>query len=488
MADQARNDRMVTFGTLTKCFSMKIQNQIIISFGLFLPGILVAQQAPNIILINIDDLGWTDISCNGSNYYETPNIDNLRKKGIWIDEAYAGASNSAPSRACMLTGMYAPRHGIYTVGEPNRGKASERKLIAIPNRQVLEPGIQILPEVLKDAGYQTCHIGKWHVTDNPEECGMDINIGGDHAGGTRSHFSPYMNKKLEDGPEGEYLMDRLGNEAVDYLREVDKSKPFFLYLATFAVHTPLQADSCLVAKYKKKPTVPGHDNPVYAAMVENMDYNVGKVLDELKKQGLEENTMIVFTSDNGGLYRVSCQWPLRAGKGSFYEGGIRIPMIFYQKGRFEDKEINHVPVSQIDLFPTFLDIAGIKRTDLILDGESLVPLLSGKHMAHYLNRPLYWHFPAYLEGNAKDTEQTGPHFRTRPVSVIRLGDYKLIENYETGSLELYNVRKDISEKSDLIQQNTQKKIELYRLLSDWKQDIHAPIPIELNPEYKGLNK
>lgn len=464
---------------------MKIQKKIILSAGLIFPGVLAAQQSPNIVLINIDDLGWTDISSSGCTYYETPRIDELRKKGVWMNEAYAGASNSAPSRACMLTGMYTPRHGIYTVGTPDRGEACERKLITIPNRSVLEPGIQILPQALKDAGYQTCHIGKWHVTDDPTENGMDLNIAGNHAGGTQSHFSPYRNKNLKDGPEGEYLMDRLGYEAVDYLRKVDKSKPFFLYLATFAVHTPLQADSCLVAKYKKKPTTPGHDNPVYAAMVENMDYNVGKVLDEIKKQGLAENTLIVFTSDNGGLYRVSCQWPLRAGKGSFYEGGIRIPLIIYQKGRFEAKEIDHIPVSQIDLFPTFLEIAGIKRADLTLDGESLLPLLSGKHTSQYKNRPLFWHFPAYLEGNAKDTEQTGPHFRTRPVSVVRQGDWKLIENYETGKLELYNISSDISEKKDLAQQNRKKKEELYRLLSDWKQQVQAPIPTELNPEYKN---
>ncbi|KKB46734.1 hypothetical protein HMPREF1212_04230 [Parabacteroides sp. HGS0025] len=476
---------MIRWASLSQVSSMKIQNKILLSAGLIFPGILIAQRSPNIVLINIDDLGWTDISSNGCTYYETPHIDDLRKKGIWINEAYSGSSNSAPSRACMLTGMYTPRHGIYTVGTPDRGDTSKRKLITIPNRRVLEPDIQILPQVLKEAGYQTCHIGKWHVTDNPAENGVELNIGGNNAGGTKSHFSPYSNKDLKDGPNGEYLMDRLGNEAVGYIRAVDKNRPFFLYLATFAVHTPLQADSSLVEKYKRKQTVAGHDNPVYAAMIENMDYNVGKVLAEIKKQGLEDNTLIVFTSDNGGLYRVSCQWPLRAGKGSFYEGGIRIPMIVYQKGRFEAKEIVHIPVSQIDLFPTFLDIAGIKRSDLILDGESLLPLLSEKNTEKYQNRPIYWHFPAYLEGNAKDTEQTGPYFRTRPVSVVRQGDWKLIENYETGDLELYNINEDISEKEDLAQKNKEKREELRRLLSNWKQQVQAPVPTELNPQYKN---
>lgn len=464
---------------------MKIYKRILVFAGLFFPRVLMAQQSPNIVLINIDDLGWTDLSSNGSAYYETPHIDELRKKGVWINEAYAGASNSAPSRACMLTGMYTPRHGIYTVGTPDRGESRERKFISIPNRSVLEPGIQILPRILKEAGYQTCHIGKWHVTDDPIKNGMDVNIAGNHAGGTKSHYSPYRNKNLSDGPKGEYLMDRLGNEAVDYLRRVDKNKPFFLYFATFAVHTPLQADSCLVAKYKNKPTVPGHDNAIYAAMVENMDCNVGKVLDEINRLGLEENTLIVFTSDNGGLYRISCQWPLRAGKGSFYEGGIRIPMIIYQKGRFEAKEIEQIPVSHLDLFPTFLEIAGIKQKGLILDGESLLPLLSGKQMDKYRNRPLFWHFPAYLEGNEKDTEQTEPYFRTRPVSVIRQGDWKLIENYETGKIELYNISLDISEKKDLAKQERSTTKKMYQLLLDWKQQIKAPIPTELNPKYRN---
>lgn len=464
--------------------SVRFKREVIVSMGLLCTGVSAAQQPPNIILINIDDLGWTDVGFAGKGYYETPHIDKLRAEGVWINEAYSGAANSAPSRACMLTGMYTPRHGIYTVGGPDRGEASERKLIAIPNGRVLESGIRVLPQVLKENGYQTCHIGKWHVTDNPLESGMDLNIGGSNAGGTKGYFSPYSNKNLKDGPEGEYLMNRLGDEAVNYLRNVDKSHPFFLYYASFAVHTPLQAEADLIEKYKKKKTVPGHDNPVYAAMVESMDRNVGKVLNEIKALGLEENTLIVFTSDNGGLYRVSCQWPLRAGKGSFYEGGIRIPLIIYQKGRFENKEIYHTPVMQMDLFPTFLEIAGVKQTNLALDGKSLLPLLAGEE-ASCQERPLFWHFPAYLEGNAKDTEQTGPHFRTRPVSVVRQGDWKLIESYETGSLELYNIRLDISEKKDLAQQNKQKRDELYQLLLKWKQEVQAPIPTKLNPEYKN---
>ena len=444
-------------------------------------------QRPNIVLINIDDFGWADMSSNGSGYYETPNIDRLREKGIWIDEAYAGAANSAPSRACLLTGMYTPRHGIYTVGEPNRGDERKRKLIAVPNRRSLEAGIRVLPEILKEAGYRTCHIGKWHVTDDPSRNGIDFNIAGNHAGHPESYFSPYRNQNLPDGPKGEYLMDRLGTEAVEFLRKVDKSRPFFLYYATYAVHTPLQAKDSLIEKYENKTPTSAHDNPVYAAMVENMDYNVGRVLDEIEALGLGENTLIVFTSDNGGVYGISRQWPLRAGKGSFYEGGIRIPMIVYQKGRLEKRSIDDIPVMQIDLFPTFLEIAGIEDSSLQLDGISLLPLLQGKQ-TDLSQRPLFWHFPAYLEGSAKETVETGcDGFRTRPVSFVRLGDWKLVEHYETGKVELYNIRTDISEKEDVASLNKSKRDELFGILQSWKQRVQAPVPTDLNPNYKEFS-
>lgn len=439
---------------------------------------------PNILLINIDDYGWADMSSNGSVYYETPCIDQLRAEGIWIDEAYAGAANSAPSRACMLTGMYAPRHGMYTVGEPNRGDASKRRWIAIPNRTSLEEGIQMLPRVLHEAGYETCHVGKWHVTGDPLACGMDINIGGNHAGNPSTYFSPYANPDLSDGPEGEYLTDRLTREAIHYLQNRNTSKPFFLYFATYAVHTPLEAPSDCVAKYEQKQSSEAHHHPVYAAMVENMDKNVGLLLSEIERLGLEENTLVIFTSDNGGLYRVSRQWPLRAGKGSFYEGGIRIPLIIYQKGHFEQKEIKHIPVQQLDLFPTLLDVAGIPCTDLHLDGVSLLPLLRGDTVS-YAGRPLFWHFPAYLEGTPEETrESKSPYFRTCPVSVVRRGDWKLIENYEDGTWELYNIRQDISERNDLSATQPAVLRELTSLLEAWKKATHAPIPHQENPAYR----
>lgn len=445
-------------------------------------SMLCAQQniQPNIVLINIDDYGWADMGSNGSKYYETPNIDKLKAAGVWFSEAYAGAPNSAPSRACMLTGMYTPRHGMFTVGDSERGKATTRRLVPIGNKRILEDGIQILSQVLKDAGYQTSHIGKWHVTNDPTKNGMDINIAGSHAGHPATYFSPYRNKNLKDSEKGEFLMDRLGNEAVNYVQNASKEKPFFLYYAPYEVHTPLQAEPHLIDKYKNKKGTKAHNNPVYAAMVEAMDRNVGKVLAEIKALGIENNTLIVFTSDNGGVYNISKQWPLRAGKGSFYEGGIRVPMIVYQKGKYEQREIKHIPVAQLDLFPTFLELADISTKELTLDGKSLVPLLNRKDKA-YIERPLFWHFPAYLEqGNA---ETHDPIFRSTPASVVRKGDWKLIQYYETDAFELFNLRTDISEKKDLSKVEISKTEELKSILSEWKEQVKAPIPTQLNPKY-----
>lgn len=441
----------------------------------------MTDKSPNIVLINIDDLGWTDLSCNGSKYYETPNIDKLKDKGIWFPVAYAGAANSAPSRACMLTGQNTPRHGVYTVGNPDRGKRELRKLISYPNREVLSESIQILPEILKQAGYQTFHVGKWHVTENPSECGIDKNIGGNHAGNPQSYFAPYHNPDLQDGEKGEYLPDRLGDEAVKLIREADEDRPYFLYYATYAVHTPIQAPEWLIEKYRNKPADEAHNDPVYAALVESMDRNVGKVLKAIEDGGQADNTFIIFTTDNGGVYDISKQWPLRAGKGSFYEGGIRVPMIIYQPGKYENNVCDDIMVSQLDLFPTIMELVGIPDNDFIMDGESLLPLLDTGNTCGFRDRSLYWHFPAYLEGGNK--ESVDRFFRTRPVSVIRKGYWKLIENYEDGSLELYNLKNDLSETENVFAKYPKKVNELKKDLDNWKMEMNAPCSFKINPDY-----
>ncbi|MDL2281695.1 sulfatase [Parabacteroides sp. OttesenSCG-928-G06] len=442
------------------------------------PTLLKAEQPtstpPNILLIMIDDLGWSDVGYNGSLYYETPHIDALQSKAISFHNGYAAASNSAPSRASLMTGLYTPRHGVYTVDPPDRGRAEDRKLIPAPNKKVLDPEMRTLPMVLKSKGYQTCHIGKWHVGTDPLLQGMDLNIAGNHAGHPGSYFSPYKNPNLSDGEPGEYLMDRLAEEAVNYLDTVSGKQPFFLYYATYAVHTPLQAKPELIEKYQQKEKTAAHNNPVYAAMVENMDACVGRVLDALEKNGLAENTLVIFTSDNGGVYNISRQWPLRAGKGSFYEGGIREPFLVYQKGKYEGGITLHTPVSHLDLLPTFVELAGINNKEMILDGESLLPLLEKGETDYLTNRTLYWHFPAYLEGG--NEESRDPIFRSRPVSVIRKGDWKLIENYEDNTLELYNLKEDPSETKDLASSYSRERRELYSQLNKWKKETKALLP------------
>lgn len=442
-------------------------------------------EGPNILLINIDDLGWADVGYHGSVYYETPNIDRLSRKGLIFSNAYAPAANSAPSRACLLTGLNTPRHGVYTVLPAERGKARHRKLL-IPKdwcKGSVDESFYLLPEALHDAGYRTCHIGKWHISADPRRSGMDVNIGGNHAGHPRRYFSPYGNPDLPDGPNGEYLMDRLAEEAVRYIDTVSRERPFFLYYAPYAVHKPLQAKPELIAKYKGKTPTEAQDNPVYAAMVENMDRSVGKVLDAVERNGLSEKTLIVFASDNGGVYDVSRQWPLRAGKGSFYEGGIREPLLIYMKGRFEGGRTLEETVSQLDLYPTFADLAGI-RLPFTPDGRSLLPLLEGGRKEEWRDRTLFWHFPAYLEAYAGKSESRDPVFRSRPLSALRQGKWKLIEYFEDGALELFDLEADPSEKHDLSRTAPEVAARLHRLLVEWRKETGAPVPAALNPAYK----
>ncbi|MBD3266260.1 sulfatase-like hydrolase/transferase [bacterium] len=438
-----------------------------------------SQSKPNIVYINIDDMGWSDPSFMGSRYYETPHIDRLAKQGVVFTNAYAPAANCAPSRACCMSGQYSPRHGIYTVGNADRGKAIHRQLIPTENRTILPDDILTIPEALQSAGYATCHVGKWHLGEDPTTQGIDVNIGGTTYGHPRSYFSPYKNKVLKDGPKGEYLTDRLTNDAIAFVNN-HKNQPFFLYLSYYAVHTPLQAKQEIIEKYKNKPGTRTHNNPVYAAMIETLDRNIGKVMQTLDDLGLTDNTFVVFTSDNGGVYRITRQWPLRAGKGSYYEGGIREPMIVRWPGKVKPGAKCHVPVSGIDFFPTFLDIAGIQKPqNKILDGQSLKPLLTGE--GDLPQRPLFWHFPIYLQrGNG---ETADPLFRTRPGTAMRLGEWKLIEYFEDNRLELYNLKHDLAEKNNLANTLPGKTQELHARMKAWRKRLNAPVPNQPNPQY-----
>ncbi len=452
----------------------------------------VTAQQPNIVFIFIDDLGWTDTGYMGSQYYETPNIDRLAKKGMIFTNAYANGANCAPTRASLLSGQYSPRHGVYTVANPARGRSQDRRLIPIENKRKFALEKITIAEALKPAGYASAAIGKWHVAAAPPEQGFDIGISRYTLGNgyERGHFNK----------EGEYLADRFTDEAVRFITD-HKDGPFFLYLAHDAVHTPIQAKEKVIAKYKEKKADGCHNHAVYAAMVESVDKSVGKIEETLDNLGLSENTILIFFSDNGGHGTYTCQKPLRGGKGMFYEGGIRVPMFVCWPGKIEENTTCDVPVVGIDFYPTFLELAGAKQPEAYpLDGQSIIPLLKGKKRMD--RDAIYWHFPAYLnayEGLLDDSRDT--IFRTRPVSVIRKGDWKLLMFHEewvldggmdkmatNNSIELYNLKEDISENNNLTHVKTEKRDELLEQLIRWQNGIHAPIPEKENPEYIKIQK
>ena len=445
--------------------------------------ITVPGEKTNIVFIMVDDMGWKDVGFMGSNYYETPNIDKLADQGVVFTNAYANAPNCAPTRACLMTGQYTPRHGIYTVNNSDRGESRYRKLIPTPNTTILNSSFVTLAETMRSAGYRTGMMGKWHLGEGeetgPEGQGFDINIGGCHKGHPATYFSPYMNDFIEDGPNGEYLTDRMTDEAIKFI-EGSKDGPFFLYLPYYAAHTPIQPKPEVKEKYEGKPADGKQNNPAYAAMVETVDAGVGRIMNKLDELMLSENTVVIFFSDNGGVGGITDMSPLRGSKGMLYEGGIREPMIVRWPGEVSPGTRCDIPVISIDFYPTFLEIAGIsKPIDLVLDGENILSLFKGG--GEFSERELFWHFPAYLQ--ASENYLPGLIWRTTPVSVIRKGDWKLLEFFEDGHLELYNLKEDISETNNLAEQMPEKAIFLHEKLINWRAKVNAPVPTELNPEY-----
>lgn len=437
-------------------------------------------QKPNIVLIVADDLGWRDLSCMGSRFYETPNIDGLARQGMLFTDAYANAPNCAPSRACLMSGQYGPRHGVFTVGNPNRGQADLRRLIAVPSETVLGDRFITIGETLQAAGYRTATIGKWHLGDDPTTQGFHVNVGGNKAGHPKTYFSPYRNDNLKDGPKGEYLVDRMASEAVNFIA-TDDARPFFLYLTHYAVHTPIQAKDEDMAPYRDKAPDRGQKNAKYAGMIAALDRGVGRVLAALERTGQGKNTLVVFTSDNGGhMGATSCR-PLRGAKGTLYEGGIRVPMLVRWPGRVKAGTRSSTPVMGFDLYPTFVEAAATSTPkDYVLDGTSLVPLLTGGALPE---RTLHWHFPAYLQGRFE-----GDAFRTRPGAVVRRGRWKLIEFFEDGRRELYDLGADLSERADLARAHPEKVEELHGLMKRWRAAVKAPVPTERNPRFDPAAK
>ncbi len=447
--------------------------------SLTMPGCAVGnapKKKPNFVFIFIDDLGWKDVGFTGripgsggpSRYYETPNIDKLADQGVIFTNAYSNAPNCAPTRACLISGQYTPRHGVYTVGTSERGRANLRKLIPTPNTTNLDSKIVTVSEALKPGGYTSACIGKWHLGNKkpyrPRDRGFDVEFERKHKG----HFSK----------EGEYLTDRLTDEAVKFI-ETNRDMPFFLYLSHHAVHTPIQAKKELIEKYKKKKPDNEHNNPAYAAMIESVDQSVAAVMDKLDELRLTNNTAVFFFSDNGGYANATSMVPLRGSKGMLYEGGIRVPMVVRWPQKAKAGSLCDVPVIGIDFYPTILEMAGVpKPWRHILDGKSIVGLLTAKK-SKFKKRPIFWHFPAYLESY---NEKQWP-WRTTPAGAVRLGDWKLIEFFEDAKLELYNIKDDIGEKNDLAGTMPNKVEELHRMLVQWRKSIGAPVPTEKNPQY-----
>ena len=452
---------------------MKIKLVLAVFFSIQL---LNAQEniPPNIILINIDDMGWKDVGFMGSKYYETPNIDKLASQGMVFSNGYAAASNCAPSRASLMTGLWTPRHGIYTVNTSERGKAKDRKLIPIKNTRTLSSKLKVIPQILKEKGYVTCHAGKWHLSDDPKTFGFDVNIGGSHAGFPKSYYPPYKNVVVEKG-ENSYLTDLITEKAMLFIQ--NSQQPFFLYYSPYAVHLPINPVKELLPKYISKMPHNGQRNAKYATMVENLDRNIGLLLNSLK----DPNTLIIFTSDNGGLYGITNQKPLRAGKGSYYEGGIREPFVVVWKSKIEENSKSKTPVSHLDVFPTILHAATISEYNGLLDGTDLFPILTKKQ--NNIDRSLFWHFPVYIQSkkwkNFKN-ENRDSLFRTRPGSVIRKGDWKLHYYFEDRSVELFNLKHDIGEKNNLAQKNPVMVSKLKEELENWWKNTQAAIPTEKN--------
>jgi len=443
-------------------------------------GIKPQKALPNIILINVDDMGWRDTGFMGSQFYETPNLDDLSSQGIIFSQAYAAAANCAPSRGCMMSGENTPRHGVYTVANSDRGKTENRKLVPIVNNATIAAHHLLFSELLQQNGYTTCHAGKWHISQNPLTKGFDINIGGSDAGNPGSYYPPYKNVPGLAAGNDAYLTDVVMDKTLDFIAGNHK-QPFFLNYSPYAVHTPIQPIPGLLEKYLGKSPSNGQDNAKYATMVENLDRNIGRLIDLLHEKKLFDNTFIFFITDNGGLFKVTKQRPLRAGKGSYYEGGIRVPAFAVWSGKITPGKISAVPITNLDIFPTLLELTGISKPEnKILDGLSLLPLLTQNQ--DLSKRPLFWHFPIYLEGGNEESQD--PVFRTRPGSAIRYGDWKLIHYFEDNTIELYDLKEDISENNNLENENPEKVTELFSMLDNWRKMTNAPIPKTLNPDFK----
>ncbi len=457
---------------------------------------------PNLLFILIDDMGWRDLACTGSDFYETPCLDRFATEGMRFTNAYASCPVCSPTRASILSGKYPARVNLtnFLYAKP-RGK-----LLSTDYLDHLALSETSLATALRQHGYQTWHVGKWHLGGPeayPDRHGFDVNIGGCHWGQPRmGYFSPWGIETLADGPEGEYLTDRITDEAIRLLQERDPSRPFFLNLCHYAVHTPIQAKPELIAKYQRKAKELGLDtqeailpgehfpcehkreqrlmrrviqsDPTYAAMVENLDWNIGRLLAALDAAGLAEDTLVVFTSDNGGLSTSegspTCNLPLAEGKGWLYEGGVREPLLVRWPGQIVPGSVCDEPVTSPDFYPTFLEAAGLPLLpDQHADGVSFLPALRGEA---FQRGPIYWHYPHY-------SNQGGT-----PGSAMLDGSWKLIEYFEDHHRELYDLAQDPGEETNVACFHPERVQAMAAQLAQWRTEVSARIP-EPNPDWEG---
>lgn len=464
---------------------------------------------PNIVFILIDDMGWMDLTCQGSEFYETPNIDSLARDGMVFSDAYAACPVCSPTRASIMSGKYPARIGLthYIGHQPEHSQpgAEKGKVLSAPYVPYLSTDEKSMAKAFQENGYATWHLGKWHLGKEdywPDKHGFDVNIGGCHAGhppAPNNYFSPWSIPTIQPKEGDEYLTDRLGDEAAKLIMENDGT-PFFMNMWFYQVHTPLMAKEEKVEKYKKKaeelgldkidPIVEGdyfprpvgcknrikrriiQSHPVYAAMIEHLDENVGKILDALDKKGLTENTIVIFTSDNGGLSTSegspTCNFPLSEGKGWMYEGGTREPMLLRWPAKVKPGAVTDAVITSPDFYPTLLEACGLPlEEEQHVDGKSFMPVINGED---FERGSIFWHYPHY--GN-----QGGD-----PGCSIRKGDWKLIEFFEE-KIELYNLVHDISENHNVADEHPEKVKELLDELHAWQDEVHAINP-KPNPDWK----
>lgn len=459
--------------------SARLLPRLISHLMMVMPLAGAAAPPPNIVVIMADDLGWRDLHGYGNDQVDTPHLDQLAKEGMKFTQAYAAAPVCTPTRAAMMTGQSPARLGItnHAPGNPDGFALSGTSLQEPPTARHLSLSYVTIAERLRAANYTTAHIGKWHLSHatpagkgrlnepelRPEHQGFSVNIGGCHQGGPPSYFSPYRIPALKDGPPGQYLPERLADEAIQFVRE-HRDGPFFLNWWPYSVHYPMQATDELIAKYRQRKSI---KDPVYAAMIEAMDAAIGRFLKALDEAGMRDNTLVLFTSDNGGYN--GDNKPLRGLKGMLYEGGIRVPWIVRWPGKVKPGTVNDTPVISTDCYPTLLEAAGLATTPhQALDGLSLVPVLT--ESGGLRRDTLFFHYPNYAF-----------HKLNRLGSALREGDFKLIHYYDTDELELYDLGKDIGETKNLASQSPELVQRLATKLGAWLRDSGARLPVKRIP-------